>query len=872
MNQRPNSQKNGILGTLMLPIAEYLAENAYVAPGFHRLLNAAGLATGLWGGRQVMDVVTARNSDGSTLSYTDTPVILRPLYAKMTYNPYSDDASDRWKFVVDKLAPAIPGALGAWAGSYHFAHGLNGANKPFHGPTATVKTKMEVGKEYSLQISDSRMRSHQADRIRPAASAAYSFGGTSGFQVLGAAFPFSNSWSAVVFQVLHERIPTWPGATYLNRVLFGNRSAGISDSVRPAMVKAARWAEVNLIQHGNLDWLTPERLDDLAQNALQSFKPEDITPEVRENVKTQFRKLFESAERVMQTNQGKSAAEIHKAVYTHLTDGTLKPGINGQHSLLGYGFDNLLHQSGVPLTKAEIGGFTPFSFLGRLFGSHNAEREVEAKWAKHLKEHYQLDYGPSRIPHDSNEKRMAWVAGGATVGGMGAAIAYSHQQINHRLRETPKHQTAETTHTNDPNTASDSLDTTPAQKENSFTHWLNGKPLDAMQWIGRVAITPPSMHRLMCASSLSLALIGGSHIANALAGRELKSLFAGDATQSLLKKENVWQPLQSLHGLLSYTPGSVEVADRFKQAAHFLIPVVVGGAGTLTGSKFFFRDRTEKLRTPDTLEDFADKVSLVQSRPFGALTAVTSIFNTGSGLHLVPFLNYSSNMQNRYLMASGQQVAMPVLGKWWSGNAGLTPWGVKGTLEYITNYLTYNPDERPRELPALVETVLCKLYPDLPFEAMVQHKQAMIDQIYAVRDRAFEGDNAIQKDEQRPLKRAMKSLLSGAGFEGLLIQAGLDPAQANLAANGMSGKIANTLGAKKEVTALQEEYRAHFHERVAKHEIVTPARYLESLTARSNAHAERVETHAITPANDRSSFVERVQGDPTHPQAVTHIR
>ncbi len=93
---------------------EWIAENAYVAPGMHRLLTAFGLTAGLWAGRQMMDIITAHNTAEDTeMRREQVPEILRPLYGIMRYNNYSDHSSDRWKGVIDAIAPAILGSFGA---------------------------------------------------------------------------------------------------------------------------------------------------------------------------------------------------------------------------------------------------------------------------------------------------------------------------------------------------------------------------------------------------------------------------------------------------------------------------------------------------------------------------------------------------------------------------------------------------------------------------------------------------------------------------------------------------------------------------------------------------------------------------------------
>ena len=60
---------------------EWLAENAFLTPGKHRLLTAAGLSAGLYGGRELMDVITARKAmRDKPLEREDTLQALRPLH------------------------------------------------------------------------------------------------------------------------------------------------------------------------------------------------------------------------------------------------------------------------------------------------------------------------------------------------------------------------------------------------------------------------------------------------------------------------------------------------------------------------------------------------------------------------------------------------------------------------------------------------------------------------------------------------------------------------------------------------------------------------------------------------------------------------
>jgi hypothetical protein len=214
-------------------------------------------------------------------------------------------------------------------------------------------------------------------------------------------------------------------------------------------------------------------------------------------------------------------------------------------------------------------------------------------------------------------------------------------------------------------------------------------------------------------------------------------------------------------------------------------------------------------------------------------------------------------------MGSGQQVALPGLGKWWSGNAGTTPWGVKRTLVQMKEYLTRNESARPQEMPSLVHSLIGKLYPQLSEAELLQTKQTMLDRIYDVRDSYFD-DGKLAPSKQPALGKAMQTMLSGTGFEALLRESGLDPATADLANNGAGGSIANSLGKRHQVEALKNEYREKYTRRSMSERSAQPSDFLRSLL--DSPKAESV----LPNANDNSahSFAKRLQTAPASAPAL----
>lgn len=812
-----------ITGGKALKTAEWMAENAYIAPGFHRLLAAGGLTLGLLGGRSFMDVLTARNgATGEEIPRSRTPEIIRPLHGLMRYNPYSDNPADRWKSVIDKMAPVAFGSVGVYLGASHYFHGRGITKEPFFAAGEAVSNAIKSGK-YSTDTSDAMLRLLQSDTIRKASALPFTLGASAGPHIVGAAFPGNAGLIAISFQKGAGRSVGFPGLGWLNRLL-GNHAAG-SKFMYGANRDVMTWMATNIAHFDSAErWVEPKMLQSYVQNALQNFR--DLPMEQVENVTRAFHTMIEGGyAHVAALKKAGASQEAIREQALKFLNGSQHPEKIG---MVGPEFDRLLHKSGVDLSKVSLAK-DAFSVMPRMF-SKDPERAVLKAHAEYLNKNFGYTLDPKKWAEQQLEIHpwkitAAYGSALATLGGSLALASHAHHRLHSHTDKRHKPLLSEKSLT-----LTDAASAAKQEQANDLLSWANGKPLDLATWLSRVLITPPSMHRFMNAAYLSATLYGSVKLANVVTGRKLTKLNAGVGfiektmedggklktlvDHSALTKDKVWGVFKPLHGVLSYTPGSAELKDRWRQAAHFLFPVGVGMFGTFAGSHYFFADRIKSLKNPDTLEDYADKITLEQSKPFAAATALTSIFNTGSGIHLLPVFSYSSNLNNRYLMASGQQVAMPGIGEWWSGNAGTTPWGVKRTLRQIRLYLTHNPYARPRELSALVHSLIGKLYPQLTEDQLLEHKQTMLDRICEVRD-SFLVEGHVPESKKAALGESMKTLLTGVGFEELLRASDLDPAKADLAHNGASGAIANFLGEKGKVEQLKNEYREKYAARIA---------------------------------------------------------
>lgn len=792
---------------------EWFAENAYIPPGMHRLLTVTGLMAGLWGGRQLMDIITARNSDdGSELKLEQVPEIMRPLHGIMRYNKYSDAPADRWRGVLDAVAPVVLGSVGAFAGRQHYFYGGFG-NSKHHALSNALR--QQAAQKMTLEAADGMLSIHQSDATAKLAAASLDIGSAAGTHLTGALFPLNNGSVATSFQLGNLSKNNFPLPRFLREPLnkiMGNHSSGSRHLFR-VIRDWVKWAEANIAHHPNIDWQHEKELVHRANDVLQIFP--HITEVERKAFQREMQTLLEKLSQHASALQkeGKTVADIERALFDKAREG-----------FSGQALETMFIRSGIDITKAQIGVNGPFTAIARLLGSAEKEKATLSLLHKHWKDDLKIDTTHLTTTPNSNTLGN-WVSAGAIAASLGLggwAVAADTKVKNARnhfrapenndtdIKKRPRHEQAILAHRENKQGA-------------NLIDWLNDKPLDAMQWLSRILIVPPSMHRFMSAAYLSAGLWGGMQVADTLAGRKLSLIRAKSAAESLLSKEQSWTLLKPLHGLLSYVPGRVTTQDRWRQAIHTLIPVTVGAVGTYTGSRLFFKSREEKLAHPEYLEEFTDRISFDQSKPFGILTALTSIFNTGSGIHILPFFNYSANLHDRFLLANGQQIAFPLIGKWWSGNQSTLPWGVKKTLKYTIDYLAHNSEEHPKQLPELIHAVVAKLYPSLTEKQINEKEEAIVDKIYAVRD-TFLVEGTIAPSKKTELKMALTQLLTKKGLEETLYSVGLDPRDAALSNNGASGAIANVLGQKKHVDTLSQAYREKVTKRISVNSITNEQR------------------------------------------------
>lgn len=836
----------------MLQAAEWVAENIYIPWGAHRFFMALGLTSGLWAGRSFMDTVTNRDyQTGKDKESVRVPEILRPLNGLMHYNPYSDEAAERWKYVVDRTVPIATGALGAFLGGAFYFHGKFPGKAPFYGVSAVTKAAAEA-KKFSSEVTESVSRLEQASSWRKWGVMTFAQAGSAGNHLFGAFWPFNTGLVAISFQQGAGRnifLPSFlhPAFEKINQWM-GNHGTS-SRFLFSAMRDTAKWMETNTLKFAHSgEWATPEALLKRAGDGLQLF-PKASAAE-RQAVANAYRDLIDRGYAAV---SNLPQAERSPALYKFLS------GENPQNiGLFGQSHDRLLKQAGIDLSHIEFAR-DPFAFGARRISSQKKSLEFYTQHAEYLNKTfgYKLDpqaWAAAQLA-DSRSARIATYAGGAALLGSalaGASIAADH--INKRLDRAapvpPLFSKSAPGISADQDPATDTSHLYKPPPRAGMLDWLNGRPLDVMHWAARNVINPISMHRFENAAYFSLFLFTGMKVADVLTGRKLTALTSGPLKNSVLAKEAVWLPLRPLHGLLEYTPGSAAITDRWRAAIHSLIPVTFGAFGTYTGSSMFFRNREHQLEHPKSLEDYAARISFEHSKPFAVFTGLTSIVGTGSGMHLLPFVCYTSHLQNRYLLAADQQIATPIVGRIFNGNPGLNPFGVRRGLQYEANYLGQNPEARLAELPSLLQSTISKLYPQLKDDEVLAKKQIMLQRIYEVRDTFLE-DGKVPTKNKPALEAAMKKMMSGEGFEHLLLACGLDPLQAKLNNNGLLGRVANLFVGGR-IARLEAQYHQDYIARHAKDDPASSHNFLRALAAPTNTvtQATLADAQPALPAHD----------------------
>jgi len=146
-------------------LGRFVSSNAHAQqaiPAQHRLLSAGGMFLGWVAGDKVRDAAFGVNqtSEGEfvELKREDIPLILRPIYHTIKWDPQSDAPSDKWKKLLHQSIPAVVAAGGTLAGS-EMVFQMNGRAAGFINATNMNKLSSVLRTDGGVEYNQSRLPS-----------------------------------------------------------------------------------------------------------------------------------------------------------------------------------------------------------------------------------------------------------------------------------------------------------------------------------------------------------------------------------------------------------------------------------------------------------------------------------------------------------------------------------------------------------------------------------------------------------------------------------------------------------------------------------------------------------------------------------------
>ena len=782
------------IGRSVADIMEKIASGAHSAPeagaagiatvpSRHRLYNAAG-GIGLWiVGRKIMDVLVGETPQGKKIDKEKLDPTIRPLHGILAYNRYADDPHNQWMRVVDDLTPAIIGSVGAVLGSQYFfaakEAGIRSAVK--WGTKHTNIEKMLADNTIPILAKDNFMALQQAKTWRVLSGIAGVFAASSGMALLVAPVNILNYGTSLnnAFALANGVVPG--GFLFKNKALGWIFNTTSKTTHGPALAAKAIATNVSncVAEMASLEAITAEGVT--AQNAgrVEVFCDaiiHKLFPKVTEKGAKRFQKeVMDTIAKAVRDPHGNKPEEVAKHVKDALENLLVK-----EHAL-----DKTIAKLSGEIGKENFGAvsFANNGFAG-LAGNH-----PEAAYTAAAAALFSFDAMGEAAKKESQHGAKHEIAGKTRedIGEVNRPAPISAQQAQEDVANNPG--------------------------------FVNGPLLNASRWLSDSVLNVPPQNRLFSAIGLTSGLWVGYRGMRALAGKEFNGApLAKDAKMDPVIKWGAEKlRANGLHFDFKYfidNPG-----NRLKRGVFWLVPTATAMVGTYLGSKYAFRDYYKKLEHPEYLEDYTAKIAMAQGDKWGWLLSSAAVMASASGLSNLPIpgLNYSIGLSTRSVLSYDKKVTMPGM-KWWSGNKSDYYFGTRGALNYTIEYAVRNPSEYPKELAALAKATLEPVFPDVTPDQVA----AYVNKIQAIRNKYWEEGAGIPKDLQDDARKELRGILRGAGFEKTLGELGLDPAKA-VFNNGAAGKIADAIGAKKQVLKLEEEYRHKYTQRKASYSEASPA-------------------------------------------------
>lgn len=783
-----------------LRAGKYFVDTYNLTPSLHRFWNATGVMAGLFVGRKLMDWMVGQEISGKPVDPEEVPLVLRPLHGCLAYNHFSDDPKDRWMKVVDKVIPAVLGAYGGYQGSEFFFNGGNwGAPSRF----GTITEAMKDPGKITLEAAEDAISMSQSRPWRAMSGVASMFGSSSGFGLIPGPWNYGTTLGMSFLAAPRNKV-IFPG---LGKWLTNTQSVDYPYGPPELLKRMVAYATHNPDR-------APQQLEKMGKAILGAWFGESATPQ---RVKMFVNEVHAVRDKFFR--EGGIPENLKKECEAELTK-----------VFRGIGFESTLKKIGLNPLEAQIGEHGLMSNIARLMGK---DEEVRKHMLAYRKSYLMRNPGEAAaaakiaLPYRESSAAPAI----AVLGAGGAALALAKPNNHEFLDQEEKIKALGNTRSGDG--AKDEADKPSHQHGQSFStgSGISGKPLDVLEWLtdGFNSQETLGRHRTMCAGGLTVGGLAGMVLANALTGLTL----AGTP----IEKSKINKLLQPFYKKLSYNPHSDNPRDRWAMVAHYLIPAVTSAYGVVTASNIFFEDRREKGKTAEFIDDYDDKAGMIQAGPWTGLTALTSVIATPSGNVFLPFPfpNYGTALGTRFSLMSGREVIMPGMGRFWTNNRSRYPVGSAKLVNHMIKYAVNNPDRDPVQLDEMAYGILAPWFKDVTAEQVNQ----FVDQLHEVRDK-FLKEGGIPEEYKKKCEKELIAHFRGAGLEETLKSIGLDPEKAALGQNGFAGAVANFLGAKKDLEAMQKEY-------------------LDKYRKRQHAKQEKQDSPEPYKAGDEKTFAARVE-------------
>ncbi|MDX1974331.1 MAG: hypothetical protein SFT92_01505 [Rickettsiales bacterium] len=787
----PHIPTQGILQNPAYKTARFMTEYVNVPISMHRLRNAIGLTAGLYLGRKLMNIVVGETPEGQKIHKEDLPDPLKPLHGLLPYDHFSDDPSQRWMRVFDLLVPAVLGGIGACAGgAYHF-------RDSFIKPT---EAKMGLSADkFFLADAEQRALYQQSKPWSTATGTSALFGSASGLGLFPSIAHYGGDLGTL-FAMRAERSPSPLGHLV-------NSHSHIPMRPHKLINQMIEYAAGN--PAGKL-----EELDEYANGILKAWFKDVSDTQVKD-----FVKLVEG-----QRAQFLKEGRLPEEAAAKLKD-TLHKGLQGA------GLEKTFIKVGLDPRKADVGNQGFISVIANTIGD-----ALGMKTSKHMEEtrallrkgmearNPELAHIPFNPQEHQSQFTTAHKATAGTLLGLAGlsfgAVATAKDTSIHdlKVKRTAQHLDDAKETKNDGDTDKKFVErVAPLADKKHQVHskvdhgFLNGKALDMAEGVTDMfnVVTGMNSHRLSCA----LGLTAGSWL-----GEEtMKALTGFTFTGVKVQKADVLKPLQKFYKALAFNPHSDLPHDRWMQLVRWAVPTLVGAAAVVQASDMYFNARKKKFRDAKYLDEIEAKATSMQADPWSYGVAATAIYGGSSGFAWIPGINYMTHLGTRFSMASGRKVALPQLGKVWSNNDTLFPFGPPGMLDMLIREAVNNKSYDPELLETYAIGILKPWFDNVKPEQV----EAFVMKVHEVRDQ-FYREGGVPEEAKKKLEEDLKLHFKGAGLEETLEQIGLHPTEATIANNGLAGKLADAMGSKKLINKLKSDYVASYVERHKAREHAAP--------------------------------------------------